>query len=379
MRFAIIELLRGFAAIWVFCCHFQFSEAFQTAFPSLHKVLKAGSLGVPMFFVLSGFCIAASAVGSQRKDRSVWEFFERRFKRIYPPFWLSIFVVASVPFVIEVLSCFKTGVFVSPAPAYLDFSFQDWIKLISLAQVFSVLPGLPTLDQKFCSMNGVYWTLAIEVQFYLAIGIALWTRRIYPLCLGLTVVSIPFTLFPASFLTGLFLPFWPQFALGVFLFYLFDRGLVPSRVLPSRALPIIWCLAFGAAFFAAYWISNELPLTHFAFAAWFALFLLLVESIESPFVSKVLGSKTAIIRISSSVLMGLGAMSYSLYLLHNKLQYLSIQAVRQLLSTNSIVFDVSVILLTCGMCYLFYLVCERPFIGSRPASLATVETAKTSP
>jgi peptidoglycan/LPS O-acetylase OafA/YrhL len=379
MRFAIIELLRGFAAIWVFCCHFQFSEVFQSTFPSLHTVLKAGHLGVPMFFVLSGFCIAASAVGNERKHKPLWDFFERRFKRIYPPFWLSIFVITSVPFAIEILSFFKTGFFVFPTPAYLAFKFQDWIKLLSLAQVFSSLPGLPTLDQKFCAINGVYWTLAIEVQFYLAIGIALWMRRIYPMCLGLTIVSIPFTFFPASFSTGLFLPYWPQFAIGVFLFFLFDQGMIPSRMLPSRTLPIVWCFALAATFLAVYWIALNLPMSHFAFAAWFAIFLLLVESVESRFVAKVLMSETPAIRIMSAVLMGLGAMSYSLYLLHNKLQYLSIQVVRQLLSTNSIVFDAAVILLTCAISYLFYLVCERPFISSRPANVATCDTAKTSP
>jgi len=377
MRFAIIELLRGFAAIWVFYRHFQFSDAFQATFPSLHKVLKAGDLGVPMFFVLSGFCIAASAISNQRKQQSVWDFFKRRFKRIYPPLWFSIFTVVCIPFAIELLSFFKTGFFVFPTPAYLSFNFQDWFKLATLTQAFAVIPGVTSLDQKFGAFNGVYWTLAIEVQFYLAMGIALWTRRIYPFCLGLTIASIPFTFFPASFSTGLFLPYWPQFALGVFLYFLFDKGLIPSRVLPSRALPLVWCCALGATFLAVYWKAVELPLSHFAFAAWFAMVLLLVESLEGRFVAKVLASKTAIIRNVGAVLMGLGAMSYSLYLLHVKLQHLSIQVARQFLSTNSIVFDVSVILLTCTMCYLFYLVCERPFISSRPATAKTCDTAKT--
>jgi len=153
--------------------------------------------------------------------------------------------------------------------------------------------------------------------------------------------------------------------------------LIPSRMLPSRTLPIAWCSALGATLLAVYWIAVELPVSHFAFAAGFAMVLLLVESIEGRFVAKVLTSKTAVIRSVGAVLMGLGAMSYSLYLLHVKLHYLSIQVSRQFLSTKSIVFDVSVILLTCTMCYLFYLVCERPFISSRPATAKTCDTAKT--
>ncbi|MCY2973100.1 MAG: acyltransferase, partial [Planctomycetota bacterium] len=196
MRFINIEVLRGFAAIWVFCFHFSFSNSFQTSFPIFYNVLKAGHLGVPMFFVLSGFCITASAVGSHRKHYSVWDFFKRRFKRIYPSYWFSILIVACVPFVMEFLSAFKTGAFVCPTPEYLGYNLEDWIKLLTLTQVFEVFPGIPTLDKKFSSFNGVYWSLAIEVQFYLAMGIALWMRRVYPFVLGLTIVSIPFTFFP---------------------------------------------------------------------------------------------------------------------------------------------------------------------------------------
>lgn len=330
-----------------------------------------------MFFVLSGFCITASAVGSHKKQKGVWDFLKRRFKRIYPTYWFSILIVACVPFAMEFLSAFKTRSFVFPTPAYLSYNLHDWIKLFTLTQVFEVFPGMPTLDKKFSSFNGVYWSLAIEVQFYLAMGIALWIKRVYPFVLGLTIVSIPFTFFPASFSTGLFLPFWPQFALGVFLYFLFDKGLIPSRRLPPRSLPIVWCSALGAILLAAYWIAVELPMSHFAFAAWFAMVLLLVESAEGLFVSKVLVSKTAVIRNMGAAAMGLGAMSYSLYLLHSKLQYLSKQVVGQLLSIDSIVFDGVVILLTCTMCYLFYLVCERPFISSRSATAKNCDTAIT--
>ena len=61
MQFFLLDMLRGFAALWVFGFHFDFSLSFQTSLPNLHAFLKLGELGVPMFFVISGYCITASA------------------------------------------------------------------------------------------------------------------------------------------------------------------------------------------------------------------------------------------------------------------------------------------------------------------------------
>ena len=43
-------------------------------------------VGVEMFFVISGYCIAASAESTRRSGRTVREYFLRRFMRIFPPF-----------------------------------------------------------------------------------------------------------------------------------------------------------------------------------------------------------------------------------------------------------------------------------------------------
>jgi peptidoglycan/LPS O-acetylase OafA/YrhL len=58
-------------------------------------------------------------------------------------------------------------------------------------------------------------------------------------------------------------------------------------------------------------------------------------------------------------------MSYSLYLLHSRVEYLVMQVTRQLVAPDSIGFDLFTMLVTCVLCYVFYLCCEAPFVLSR--------------
>ena len=48
------------------------------------------NLGVSLFFVISGYCIAASAEATARKGGSPWGFMGRRVWRIYPPYWAAL-------------------------------------------------------------------------------------------------------------------------------------------------------------------------------------------------------------------------------------------------------------------------------------------------
>ena len=50
--------------------------------------------GVPIFFVISGYCISATADSARRKGLPARTYFWRRFRRIFPPYW--IFLMAAV-------------------------------------------------------------------------------------------------------------------------------------------------------------------------------------------------------------------------------------------------------------------------------------------
>lgn len=372
MKYTLLEPLRGIAALWVFAFHFHFSEAWQLAFPTVYAISRIGDLGVPMFFVISGFCIAAAAAGTVRNGGSARVFLYRRVRRIYPPFWCSIAVCAALPFAIELLSALKSGRYTPPSAdllnlGYLRYTFLDWLSVASLAQVFRTMPAAQSLQYKFTSLNAVYWTLAIEVQFYLIVSAAVLSGRQLFRWLGLvTVISLPTMLIPAFSLIGTFLPYWPMFAVGVLVFVLFDKGLAPSRLLGEHATALsVASLGLSVGGLGLY-VLGGYPLGQVRFAIFFGIAIFCAEGLESAFVNAL---RWPIIGAVLRLFLTIGAMSYSTYLVHGRLQFLSAQLVRQVASAGTIAHDVAAFTLTIVGCYLFYTACERPFLTVRSAPL----------
>jgi len=66
----------------------------------------------------------------------------------------------------------------------------------------------------------------------------------------------------------------------------------------------------------------------------------------------------------------LGAMSYSLYLIHGRLIPLVAQVLRQVVPSNTLLYDAVLVTATCTICYAFYWVCERPFATTRKKELS---------
>ena len=105
VRWERVDQLRGLAALAVVACHLSVSAYLRAPnldggpWPWLRMILGFGYLGVPLFFVISGFCIHlpyARALAGDREDAALpdWRrFFARRFWRLYPPY-LGALVVA---------------------------------------------------------------------------------------------------------------------------------------------------------------------------------------------------------------------------------------------------------------------------------------------
>ena len=51
-------------------------------------------VGVPMFFVISGYCITAACENARVKGFNAWNYVKRRFRRIYPPYWAAMLLSA---------------------------------------------------------------------------------------------------------------------------------------------------------------------------------------------------------------------------------------------------------------------------------------------
>ena len=85
-----LDLLRLFAALSVVLFHYAFRGAAADGYthvhlPELIPFAKYGARGVSLFFVISGFVIAYSAVG-----RSTQDFAIARITRLYPGFLICM-------------------------------------------------------------------------------------------------------------------------------------------------------------------------------------------------------------------------------------------------------------------------------------------------
>jgi len=163
--------------------------------------------------------------------------------------------------------------------------------------------------------------------------------------------------------TGIFLPYWPQFALGFLLYMLLDRGIVVDR-LPRPAALLAMCLlvALSVGGYAAYVMMGGKP-GSLDFAISFAIAVYGIAALDCQYDTRLLKSPYKAVRLVGKLMVLAGAMSYSIYLIHGRVRFLSMAVVRQIFPGTSIGADVTVIGVTLILCYLFYRICERPFLA----------------
>ena len=90
-HFHSINILRGLAALAV--CLFHFTDGFLQPENRLRIVNHYGYLGVDAFFVISGFVIPYSFSVKNYHIKQYWSFFKKRFVRIEPAYWASMFLM----------------------------------------------------------------------------------------------------------------------------------------------------------------------------------------------------------------------------------------------------------------------------------------------
>lgn len=167
-----LDHLRLVAAVAVLCFHYFFNGIVNGKLATLDltplaQVAKYGGTGVYLFFMISGFVIYASAAG-----RTPRAFAVGRCLRLYPAYWVAILLTAAVTVVWGAAS----GLSVSAG--------QVAVNLTMLQDAAGVAP-----------VDGVYWTLFLELQFYVLVYLLL-CFRLLPLATRL----LP--LWPALILVG---------------------------------------------------------------------------------------------------------------------------------------------------------------------------------
>lgn len=362
-KYVTLDIVRGMAALWVFTYHYH--PINSNGFPWLDKSFSYGLMGVFVFFVVSGYCITASAYGAMRRGESAMHFLYRRFRRIFPTFWCSIIVAVSIPYVIEMISSLKTGIYQSPEVNFSYFNIWDWFSLISLLQIFRT--GGQALQSAFNSVNGVYWTLAIEVQFYIAVAAMLVIRRwFFQAIVTISFVSLLSIFSPNFDRTGLFLPYWPMFGLGMGLFVLLDNGWSVQKLIFRYKRPLAGIIMF--IILSIIVILYRLALknvnniySNIIFSSATALLLWLLHPLD-PSIRQLPYSRSAFLAIGGELLMLLGAMSYSIYLVHWKVWELAAQFARQIFNVHTTGYALTAFAVTLIICYPFYIFCEKPFV-----------------
>jgi peptidoglycan/LPS O-acetylase OafA/YrhL len=154
-RFVFVDGLRGLAALAVAAYHINrygpLVEPASTLIPwPIQSAISHGWMGVQVFFVISGFVIAYSVRNERITPGFVGSFALRRSIRLDPAYWTTIAVVL-------VLASFGPRYFDDPS---LWSPVPTWPQLAAHLGYLQNVVGYDNISVGF-------WTLCIEVQFYL--------------------------------------------------------------------------------------------------------------------------------------------------------------------------------------------------------------------
>lgn len=273
-RFVGLDALRGVAAIMVLMFHYttRYEEKFGHT-TAIAFTVPWGHLGVDLFFMISGFVIFMTLERTVRPR----DFLISRLSRLFPTYWIAVvFTFATLA------------------------AFPQLGKEVSITQagqnllMFHGLFGIAHID-------GVYWTLEVELLFYWAMFLLWLTGRLGSpgkwmapwllFCIGFGLTKQADIAFPYTVARVLILPYFAYFALGILLYGHY------------KARKFRWSIegALGGMALIAIALVDS-PIRLLWAGGFVGVFLLFISRF---------GSSRPVIAIS-----GLGAISYPLYLLH---------------------------------------------------------------
>lgn len=275
-----IEAARGAAAVLVVLYHAARHLKANVGFMPLSGMTQFGHAGVDFFFVLSGFIIMFVHRQDLGRPARLMNYFQRRFTRIYPFFWFSLFVGM-------ILALASHG--------GQTMSGQGMLYAMTL---------LPNRDDL-----GVAWTLQYEILFYLVFAVGIANLRVGAIILAAWMLLVMYAWFAPAVATSNLLaerlasPFNVEFFLGLMAAWLVAR---------RRNFHAGIFLGVGVLIFVGAGILENLALMDgyapFARIAYGLGAMGIVIGLALPRVAGEI--------VVPSVLIRLGAASYSIYLMH---------------------------------------------------------------
>ncbi len=308
-----IQALRGIAAFLVVLSHcFPYDHYPETNI--LRIISIRGGVGVQIFFIISGYIVPFSMYKKNYELKDLKVFFTKRMIRIEPPYFASILLALIL------------GWSTTWSPWYSGPPYNpDWWNVLGHLGYLNAFTKQPWL-------NDAYWTLSLEFMYYIIIAL------FYPLFINdkKWILMLSFFTFLSLTLAHVHIPYYLLgsntvfFTLGIALFLFHTEKINHSLYLVLTLACLLVCFVIHT------------PL--FMFVAISTLFLI-------HFVKNV-----------PKILIGLGAISYSLYLTHALIITRFIGIITRYLPNVpvSIKYTLGVVFCIAFSVFFFWVV-ERPF------------------
>lgn len=311
-RYITLDHWRGLACLVVLINHSVWAGRDSATWSDAERTIVAVAselwLGVPMFFVISGYCISATVDAHRRREHNqLSSYMWRRVRRIFPPYWVVLAAVVLLVGVVDVVVpryplTIGSGEFLRP----WWYSPAQWLGNVTLTEQWRTNV---TGGQKAWFL-GHAWTLAYEEQFYLVAALLLWLvpRRFFAGAAGVSALVGVTTLLSQRHgwtIQGFFLDgSWLQFYLGILVYYSLNYG--------SSRLRMVLVASWGAIAGTIAWSTPQVlsggkaEADAFFVALCFAMILVLLNRYDR---------QAANLRLLGP-LHHAGMMCYSLYLVH---------------------------------------------------------------
>jgi peptidoglycan/LPS O-acetylase OafA/YrhL len=350
----VIDAMRGFAAllvayfhcrqvVWVGMERYHQAVGHALSLDSLFAYLTFpiawGSAGVPIFFVISGYCIHRGGALRLAQNRAYkldnGNFWARRFARIYPVLLAAL-----------LLTCALDWYSLQLPPV------NHKIREIGLQAFLVNLFSLQGVAGKTYGSNGALWTLSLEVQFYVVYPLLFALRRrlggMTPVLALVALVNLVSAYVLERHDLDFFTSYWLSWTLGA---WIADARAQAAVASPRPATPLPnWLYAVAALIVALGCVAFHFG-QYGAFQLWalgFAVYLYkaLDHSASANPVSRVLSR--------------FGDFSFSLYLIHLPIFVL----LESLLFRSSLQMSIwpsfGFMLVAIPVAYVFYRLVELP-------------------
>ncbi len=320
-RMASLDLLRLLAALAVVFFHYCFrgkiAGDLDDGYPAAVPFAMYGYLGVNLFFLISGFVISWSAEGRHWQEFSV-----ARFVRLYPGF----LVCMTATFVVLTIA--------------RDPRFPTDL-LTYAANLSMFAPALGRL-----AMDGVYWSIMLEIVFYgwfaALIFVGVYPRRkltIIAIWLAISALNETFVGSGALRIV-LVTAYAPFFASGILAYHLISRGISSGALALLTASFLLSCKTIV--------FSQNWMITHLGAAPSYPHLVAANIAVHVIFAGAIM--LRSVVRPSPTMLM-LGGLTYPLYLLHQFIGYILLNALAPHVGKHA-----AVILVLVGMFIASFLV-----------------------